>query len=286
MHNWICRTCGTQFSDSTAPPEQCPICEDERQYIGYAGQQWTTLEEMNSHAYRNAYFEHEPNLISIQTVPQFAIGQQALLLRTPEGNILWDCISYIDEVTVQLIQGLGGIQAIAISHPHYYSAMVDWAERFDANIYLHEEDREWVMRPSQRVVFWGGEEVSLTSGVHLVHVGGHFDGAAVLLWSHGAQGKGVLLTGDTIQVVADRKWVSFMYSYPNQIPLPIPEMTRIQSVLSRLRFDRLYGFGFDRIVREGAKDVVLNSIARYIHALERGTQHGKGEQTGSSLSKS
>ena len=63
-------------------------------------------------------------------------------------------------------------------------------------------------------------------------------------------------------------------------------MTQIQSVLSRLRFDRLYGFGLDRIVREGAKDVVLNSIARYIHALERGTQHGKGEQTGSSLSKS
>ena len=46
MTNYICVTCGTQFADSQTPPAHCPICEDERQYIGWNGQQWTTLEEL------------------------------------------------------------------------------------------------------------------------------------------------------------------------------------------------------------------------------------------------
>ena len=57
-------------------------------------------------------------------MPAFGIGQRALLVRTREGNILWDCVSLIDSDTVALIKALGGIYAIAISHPHYYTSMV------------------------------------------------------------------------------------------------------------------------------------------------------------------
>ena len=56
-------------------------------------------------------------------------------------------------------------------------------------------------------------------GVTLARIGGHFDGAAVLHWAAGSEGRGALLTGDTITVVQDREWVSFMWSYPNLIPL-------------------------------------------------------------------
>ena len=56
----------------------------------------------------NGFRQHEPGLIGIGTQPTFAIGQRALLLCTPHGNILWDCISLIDEATVTLIKGLGG----------------------------------------------------------------------------------------------------------------------------------------------------------------------------------
>ena len=38
----------------------------------------------------------------------------------------------------------GGLETIAISHPHYYTSMVEWADRFDARILLHEDDRDWV----------------------------------------------------------------------------------------------------------------------------------------------
>ncbi len=36
----ICRTCGVQYA---APRADCPICLDERQYVGWEGQRWTTL---------------------------------------------------------------------------------------------------------------------------------------------------------------------------------------------------------------------------------------------------
>jgi glyoxylase-like metal-dependent hydrolase (beta-lactamase superfamily II) len=268
MIPWICVACGTQFSPSDNPPEVCPICRDERQYVGHQGQHWTTLEDMKSKAYKNAYHEHEPNLFGIGTFPEFGIGQRALLVRTPDGNILWDCITYIDDITTDLIRGIGGIKAIAISHPHYYSSMVEWAERFNCPIYLHKNDRDWVMCPSDRIEFWEGNELHLTSETKLIHVGGHFEGGTVLHWSSGTNEKGALLTGDILQVVADRHWVSFMYSYPNAIPLPAREIERIKSTLESLEFDRIYGFQFDRIVLEDAKASVMRSADRYIRALQ------------------
>ncbi|MDP9728828.1 MBL fold metallo-hydrolase [Alicyclobacillus tolerans] len=269
MSKWICVTCGTQYPERDTPPEHCSICEDERQYIGLGGQRWTTLEEMKATGYRNAFYEHEPHLWGLETVSEFAIGQHAKLIRTPHGNILWDCISYIDDVTVDLIRGIGGIQAIAISHPHFYSSMVEWAERFDARIYLHARDRRWVMHPSDRIEFWDGTQVELNPEVTLVHVGGHFAGSTVLLWKSGANGKGVLLTGDTVSVSADRRWVSFMYSFPNRIPLSAVIMKCVRSRLEPLSFDRLYGTQADSVVEYDAKGVVIRSVERYLDALRR-----------------
>jgi len=99
MPAFICSTCGTQYPPSDAPPAQCPVCEDERQYIPPEGQSWTTLERLKI-SHLNGFRQYEPGLIGIGTQPKFAIGQRALLLCTPEGNILWDCISLIDDATV------------------------------------------------------------------------------------------------------------------------------------------------------------------------------------------
>lgn len=269
MNKWICITCGTQYPESDTPPAHCPICEDERQYIGHGGQKWTTLAQMKAQGYRNAYYEHERDLWGIETVPEFAIGQHAKLVRTPYGNVLWDCISYVDDATVDLIRGIGGIQSIAISHPHFYSSMVEWAERFDARIYLHASDRQWVMRLSDRIEFWDGPQVDLNPEVTLVHVGGHFAGSTVLLWKSGADGRGVLLTGDTVSVSADRRFVSFMYSFPNRIPLSAAIMERVRSKLDPLSFDRLYGTQFDTVIETDAKAAVMRSADRYLEALRR-----------------
>jgi glyoxylase-like metal-dependent hydrolase (beta-lactamase superfamily II) len=261
---YICVTCGTQFAPAERPPDGCPICLEERQYVGHAGQRWTTMDALAAdHA--NRIEELEPGLTGIGTEPSFAIGQRALLV---EG-LLWDCVTLLDDATADAVEGLGSIEAIAISHPHYYSAMVEWAERFDAPILLHEADREWVMRPSPRIEFWSGERRALPRGLELVRLGGHFAGGTVCLWPAGGEGRGALLSGDIVQVVADRDWMSFMWSYPNLIPLPAHEVQRIRRVLEGLAFDRVYGAWWHTVVERDVHAKALRSADRYLAALAR-----------------
>ena len=262
MNAFICVTCGTQFSPSDEPPDACPICLDERQYVGHDGQRWTTMAELAAD-HRSRIEELEPGLLGIGTEPSFAIGQRALLV----GGLLWDCITLLDDETVTAVEMAGGIDTIAISHPHYYSAMVEWAERFDASILLHEGDREWIMRPSERIELWSGERHRVSDELELVRLGGHFDGGAVCVWRAGAAGRGALLSGDIVQVVPDRDWVSFMYSYPNLIPLPAREVARMRGILETLEFERVYGAWWDRVISEDGRANVLRSADRYVSAL-------------------
>lgn len=266
MTNFICVTCGTQFPGSEVPPPSCPICQDERQYIGPNGQQWTTLKELQLDLH-NVIKPVDAGIMGIGTHPEFAIGQRALLVQTPGGNILWDCVSLIDDPTVAAIQALGGIDAIGISHPHFYSSMVEWAHAFDAPIYIHDDERKWVMRLDESVHFWEGEAKQMPGGCTLIRCGGHFSGGQVLLWPHGADGHGALLTGDIITVVPDRGWVSFMYSYPNLIPLPAQHVERIAAAVDRYEFDRIYGGWWGRIISTGAREAVRRSALRYLEAI-------------------
>lgn len=267
MAHYICTTCGTQFAESDAPPERCPICEDERQYIGWRGQSWTTLDALQQ-THRNAFRAEEPGLLGIGTEPGFAIRQRALLVQTPQGNVLWDSITLLDDATVQIVHALGGLRAIAISHPHYYSAMVEWAHAFDAPIYLHETSLQWVMRPDAHIVTWDEDAYALDEGLTLIRCGGHFTGGTVLHWAAGAEGRGALLSGDILQVVSDRRYVSFMRSYPNLIPLPAQTVRRIVEAVEPFEFERIYGAWWDRAVFEDAKAAVRRSAERYIEAIE------------------
>lgn len=267
MTHYICTTCGTQHAATEQPPKQCLICADERQYIGWRGQQWTTLERLRDE-YHNVIKPEEPKLTGIGTHPTFAIGQRALLVQTPSGNVLWDCISLLDDPTIAVVKALGGVAAIAISHPHYYSSMVEWSHAFDTPVYLHADDQQWVMRPDPSIAFWTGETKPLWDGLTLVHAGGHFAGGTVLHWPAGAEGKGVLLTGDILQVVSDRRYVSFMYSYPNLIPLPASKVRQIVAAVEPFAFDRVYGAWWERVVPDDAKAAVHRSAERYIAALQ------------------
>jgi hypothetical protein len=267
MERYICVTCGTQFAASAAPPAHCPICEDERQYIGPNGQEWTTLAAMREN-HRNTLRFEEPNLTGIGTEPAFAIGQRALLLQAPGGNILWDCISLVDDETVRAVNALGGISAIGVSHPHFFASMIEWSHAFGgAPIHLHASNRRWVQRPDAAIHYWDGETYPVGEGLTLVRCGGHFEGFTVLHWAAGAEGRGALLAGDQPQVVADRRYVTFMYSYPNYIPLPGSEVERIVRTLEPYRFDRIYGGWFDRVIPADAKGIIARSAARYLKAI-------------------
>lgn len=268
MDAYICETCGVQAQPSETPPAHCPICEDERQYVGWNGQRWTTLGELAQRGHRDLLREEEPGLISIGTKPSFAIGQRALLVRTPAGNVLWDCISYLDDETVRALLALGGVQAIAISHPHFYGAMVAWSEAFgDCPIYVHAADAAWLQRRGPTIVLWQGASREILPGITLLHAGGHFDGAALLHWAAGADGRGALLSGDTITVVMDRRYVSFMYSYPNLIPLSPAAIERIVASVRPYRYARIYGAWNGRVVALDGAGSVERSAERYLRRM-------------------
>ena len=267
MPAYICTACGTQYPPSERPPAACAICEEERQFVPPGGQQWTTLDVLAA-SHFNGFRQHEPGLIGIGAQPHFAIGQRALLLCTPQGNILWDCIAMLDPATVTLINGLGGLSAIAISHPHFYTTMVEWSRAFGGvPIHLHEADRQWVMRPDPAIRFWEGETLPLLAGVTAIRCGGHFPGGTVLHWAAGAQGRGVLCSSDIATVTPDRKFLSFMRSYPNLIPLSAAEVERIGLALAPFPFDAIYGHYFDRVIAAGGREVLRTSIARYLAAI-------------------
>ncbi|MEO8392480.1 MAG: MBL fold metallo-hydrolase [Chloroflexota bacterium] len=266
MPKFICATCGTQFPESDEPPAHCPICEDERQYVGANGQQWTTLENLLPD-HHTVIEQVEPHLYRIKPEPKVGIGQYAFLVQTPNGNILWDCVPFIDNAVVAAIIALGGIKAIAISHPHYHTVMNEWSKAFnDAPIYIHEGNRRNVVDDSPAIVYWQGETQPLVDGVMVVHNGGHYEGSTVLHWRDGAEGRGVLLVGDTLVVVQDTRWVSFMWSYPNLIPLPPSKIRRIVQSLEPFAYDRLYE-AFGRVMDSGGKASVRASAERYIRAM-------------------
>jgi hypothetical protein len=262
MTTFICATCGSQFADSPAPPTGCPICLDQRQYVGHDGQTWTTSAELGA-THRLRFEDAEPGLVGVGLEPGFAIGQRALL----GGGVLWDCLPLVDDAADAAVEAAGGLHTIAISHPHYYGSMVDWAERFDARILLHEADSTHIMRPSDRIELWSGDRHPLDDERELIRLGGHFAGGTVCLWRGGAGGRGALMSGDIVQVVADRDWVSFMYSYPNLIPLAAFEVERIRGVLETISFDRIYGAWWPTVVDGDAKAKALRSADRYLDAL-------------------
>jgi glyoxylase-like metal-dependent hydrolase (beta-lactamase superfamily II) len=267
MPHSICTTCGTQFAETAEPPDGCAICLDERQYVGHQGQHWTTLERLRQSHWQSIRRVDE-RLMGIGVAPAFAIGQRALLIQSPAGNILWDCVALLDSSLIELLAGLGGLAAIAISHPHYYTTMVDWARAFNCPVYLHAADRRWVMRPDEAIQFWEGETKALGDGITLVRCGGHFEGGTVLHWRDGAHGAGALLTGDIIQVAQARSRVSFMYSYPNLIPLSAASVQRIVDAVEPFAFDCIHGAFWDWTVVQDAKQAVHRSAARYRLALQ------------------
>ena len=262
----VCVTCGMQYG---SPRTDCPICDDERQYVPATGQAWTTLEKLRGPSHRGSMHVQGPGVLGIGCEPAFAIGQRPLLIKADGGNILWDCQAYLDDELAALVRAEGGISAIAISHPHFYTTMVEWAREFDAPVYLHAADRHWAGRPDPALEFWEGDRRSLGPDLTLYRAGVHFPGGTVLHWTGDPDGGGALFSGDIINVIPDRTHVSFLYSYPNQIPERPAVVQEAAARLEPLQYERLYGGWWDRIIPRGADRIVQESAARYL-AFTRG----------------
>jgi hypothetical protein len=262
MSVFICRTCAVEHRDTAEPPSVCAICSDERQYVRPTGQRWTTLEELAAAGHQGTTAEVEPGLHGISIEPSVGIGQRALLIQTPSGNLLWDPNGYVDDELVAAVQGLGGLAAVAASHPHMYGVQVEWSHRFgDVPVYVQAADREWLQRDDPVIIIWE-EKTEVLPGVVLHRIGGHFPGSAVVHFL-GADGRGVLLSGDTVACTPDEHWVSFMRSFPNKIPLSAAVVAKVADRVLQLQFDRLYD-NFGGQVLSDAGEWLRRSADRYI----------------------
>lgn len=267
MAVWICATCGHHYPEAASPPAVCVICADERQWVPPTGQRWTTLEELAAAGHRSQLRQLEPGLVGIGTEPPFAIGQRALLVRTPDGNLLWDPPGFLDEPAIRLVEQAGELRAVSASHPHFYGAIAHWGDALDAEVLLPAADVGWLTRPPGRPPrTWAGS-LALLPGVTLIQCGGHFAGSAVVHWAQGAGGAGVLLSGDTIFVTPGEDRVSFIGSAPNRLPLPERAVRGVVSAVRPYRFDRIYGGWWEPVLRRDARRVLERSAERYLQWL-------------------
>ena len=268
MACFICTACGTQNADTDAPPSMCQICTDDRQYVPWSGQQWTTHTDLAAdHAVR---FESDSALLGIGVTPSFAIPQRALLVPTLAGNVMWDCTSLVTNKAIDTLQATGGVVAIAISHPHFYSSMVEWSDALGAiPIFVHEADREWIARPSPNITPWRGDRHELAPDATLIHTPGHFPGSSVLHLSGTSDRAGVLLAGDSLHVTTDRRGVTFVHSVPNHMPMHPVHVLDIRNRLAGVEFDDLYGFTWGLNLLGDARARVDASFDRYLAAVGR-----------------
>jgi hypothetical protein len=258
----ICTACGTQFPLTSNLPELCPICSDDRQYVPESGQSWTDLYELsrNYHVVTQKVID---GLYELKMNPEFAIGQRALLVVAPGGNILWDCIPLLDHPTIEFIKSQGGLKAIAFSHPHFYSTMNEWAEVFDCPIYINQNDEQWIVNRGLQVTLWAGQEKGLWDGMRLINIGGHFPGSSILHIPF-LSPAGVILCGDTFVISPSKMHTAAMHSYPNKIPLPLNEIKRIREQVQPLHFDTIYGWNESQSIVLDAKGIVDKSLAKYV----------------------
>jgi hypothetical protein len=253
----ICNACGTQFPNADRSIiKTCHICDDPRQYVPPSGQSFTTHDALLQ-THRNEFtpYAHDERLVSITTSPKFAIGQRAILIRTPAGNILWDCLTLLDPQTVRHITEAGGLRAIVISHPHYYSTHVQWAQAFGCPVYIAAEDKAWTTLDSAHQVLLRDTETEVEgTGALAIKLGGHFPGSLVLLFD------GRLFIADTLMTTPAGlgRWhvdaagaarekppglntFSFLWSIPNQIPLGVRELARMWDIIKRYEFTSTHG---------------------------------------------
>ncbi|TFB01614.1 Uncharacterized protein CCMA1212_006532 [Trichoderma ghanense] len=280
----ICNTCGTQFptADRSAL-RTCYICDDPRQYVPPSGQSFTTLADIRATGRRNEFtpYRHDERVVSIRTEPRFAIGQRAILIRTPAGNILWDCITLLDDQTMDKIKQLGGLEAIVISHPHFYSTHIQWARAFQCPVYTSAEDLRWTTTPSAHRKPLTEVKSQIVPGVKAIKLGGHFPGSLVLLFD------GRLFIADTLMTTPAGmgKWdvdavgekrqkppglnsFSFLWSIPNYIPLSADEIHRMWGILKAYEFRSTHGVmgGMD-IEDDKVKARVLESMKIQTRAM-------------------
>ena len=143
-----------------------------------------------------------------------------------------------------------------------------WSDAFGGvEILIHEADKQWVQRPHPSINFWSGDDLALSDSVTLIRAGGHFPGSTVLHWAKGPKPRGALFSGDALQVAPDRRHVSFMYSYPNMIPMRTSDVIEMRTRLKKYDFEDVFGYTWGRNIIGDGRCAIDESYDRYLKAV-------------------
>lgn len=262
------------------------IPQDPRQFVPPNGQSWTTHEKLLHESHSNVITHLQDqglsNVWTIRTEPKVGIGQRCFFLTTPNGNVLWDCITLLDLATIDFINKRGGLKAIVISHPHFYSTHLRWAETFRCPAYISAEDVEWCVQQDlqHRRRLIESPALEILPGIHVIKLGGHFPGSSVLRYEEsGSKPEDAhLFVADTFLTTPSALYhvdrqpgttsYSFLWSIPNAIPLPPATISAMWQKLKPWAFSSTHGLMTGQDVTDpDLKSRVLESMKIQIRAM-------------------
>jgi glyoxylase-like metal-dependent hydrolase (beta-lactamase superfamily II) len=119
-----------------------------------------------------------------------SFGANSFLARRPAGNVLVDSPRYT-RALVEPFEALGGVARILLTHRDDVADAGRYAERFGAEVWIHEDDRS--AAPFASRLIRGKEPVEVQPGLAAIPVPGHTRGSVVYL----LDGR-YLFTGDSL----------------------------------------------------------------------------------------
>lgn len=232
---WACANCGF-WQRHFAPPD-CPVCTDVRNDLPEDG--WRFLPEGEVKAtHTGSWRQVAADLWAFTTQPNLGLAGTGWLITRPQGNIAFEAAPYYSDAMLAQVEALGGVALLAASHAHGYGALWQLQRAFDPPVVAIQRD-DLRMTKAFRVTWPYDDQLELTPGYTLHHVGGHYEGQAAL---HDLPGRR-LFCGDMFKVDQDEAGrshsVSSHKAFHKDIPLTHAELRRYRDVIAPLEFDAI-----------------------------------------------
>jgi hypothetical protein len=234
LQPYACANCG-HWQRYFAPPPDCPVCTDTRNDLPEDGWRFLTVAEVRG-MLRGHWRALDRDMVAFSTSPPLGLNGTGWLLTHPEGNTAFEAAPFYTDDMLEEIRRLGGIRFLASSHVHGYGALWQLQDVFQPEVLaIQKEDLR--LTKAFRVTWPYDEALELRPGLTLHHVGGHYEGQAVL---HDAARR-ILFCGDAFKVDQDEAGHSLAVSthkaFHKSIPLTPAEVRRYRDVIAPLDFD-------------------------------------------------
>ena len=230
---WACANCG--FWQKHVAPATCPGCDDTRNDLPHDGWHFLREEEVAAKL-TGSWRQLDRDMVAFTTAPPFGLNGTGWLLLHADGNTAFEAAPYYTPAMLDEIRRLGGIRYLAASHCHGYGALWQLQDVFQPEVLAIQKD-DLRMTKAFRVTRPYDAALELRPGQVLMHVGGHYEGQAVL---HDAPRR-TLFCGDAFKVDQDAAGenlaVSTHKAFHKSIPLTPDEVRKYRGVIAAVDFD-------------------------------------------------